>query len=135
VLPGGFWKGYIVLSLDSTKFARPLTDDQIVQMAVMTEKPIVITGQVGDRRLADQIGQASGCAVFPTCGDLTLAELASVWSNAKGVIVFDPIQAQVVDALGIKCYTVPEKTTVHDPQDIALWARSQFTEGNERSAI
>jgi len=70
LLPSAFLDGYLVLSLDSACDPKPISDDQIIRMVTMIEKPIVVCGGIHHRNLADRIGQSSGCAVFPTCGDL-----------------------------------------------------------------
>lgn len=135
LLPGDFLEGYLVLSLDSSRKPRPVSDDQIIQFVAMTEKPIVITGNINDRDLADRIGQSTGCAVFPTCGDLTMPEIASVLSHAKGVIVFDSIWSQVTTALGINKMVIQENMDATNLTDIALWARTLFQPGHERITI
>lgn len=135
LLPGDFLEGYLVLSLDSSRKPRPVSDDQIIQFVAMTEKPIVITGNINDRDLADRIGQSTGCAVFPTCGDLTMPEIASVLSHAKGVIVFDSIWSQVTTALGINKMVIRENMDATNLTDIALWARTLFQPGHERITI
>ena len=135
VLPGNFLEGYVVLALDTVTHPRPLSDDQIIQMAVMTEKPIVVTGNVADRSLADRIGQSTGCAVFPTCGDLSLAETASVLCHARGAIVFNPLWSQISSAAGIESKEIRGKMELMGLTDMALWARSLFKKDHERTAI
>ena len=135
ILPGNFLDGYLVLSLDSSLQARTLSDDQIIQMVVMIEKPVVITGNVNDRKLADQIGQSTGCAVFPTCGDLTNTEIASVISHSKGAVVFDPVWSQAASALRINNLLINENKDISGLKNIALWARSLFQPGHDRNTI
>jgi len=135
LLPGDFLEGYLVLSLDSSTHARPISDDQIIQMVVMTEKPIVVTGNLNDRDLADRIGQSTGCAVFPTCGDLTLPEIASVLSHAKGAIVFESIWNQITTAAGISSVVIRENMDITNLTDITLWARSLLHPGHDRITI
>ncbi len=127
LLPSDFLDGYLILSLDNAgKSKRLLTDEQIIELAVLTEKPIVVTGNSGDRDLANRIGQASGCAVFPTCGDLTYSQIGSLLSHARGSIVFNAFWDQVAAALGKETFFITENSTLSDRKDIALWARSLF---------
>jgi len=126
VLPSTFLNGYLVLSLDGQLPKRPLTDEQIIQLAVMIEKPIVITGSLEDRHLADQIGQASGCAVFPTCGDLNGSEIASIVGHAQGLIGFGSLWNQVSSALSIVQRVISSPLDADDLQQHVLWARSLF---------
>jgi ADP-heptose:LPS heptosyltransferase len=126
LLPGDFLNGYLVLSLDSPIAPRPVSDDLLIQMVVMIEKPIVITGNRNDRNLADRIGQSSGCAVFPTCGDLDMPGITSVISHAEGAIVFNSIWSQVATAVGIDNIIIRESRDNTNLKDIALWARSLF---------
>ncbi len=135
LLPGNFLEGYFVLSLEYKGNKRPISDDQIIQLVVMTEKPIVVTGSLSNRNLADRIGQSTGCAVFPTCGDLTMPEIASILSHAKGAIVFDSIWSQVTSALGINKVVILENLDITNLKEIALWARSLFHPGHERITI
>jgi hypothetical protein len=135
ILPGDFLDGYLVLSLDSSLTARPISDDQIIEMVVMTEKPIVVTGNRSDRNLADRIGQYTGCAVFPTCGDLTKAEILSVLGHSNGSIVFDAIWSRVTGTFGIGSLLIGETADNKRLKDIALWARSLFQPNHDRTAI
>jgi ADP-heptose:LPS heptosyltransferase len=135
LLPGGFLEGYLVLSLDSDHMHRQMTDEQIIEMVVMTEKPIVVTGGLPDRRLADRIGQSTGCAVFPTCGDLDRPEIASVIAHANGIIAFDPLWSRAAEAAGVKGLTIISKQDSANLRDLALWARSLFNPDHERNTI
>lgn len=127
MLPSDFLKGYLVLALDSSrKRGRLLTDEQIIELALLTEKPIVVTGNSGDRDLANRIGQASGCAVFPTCGDLSPSQIGSLLGWARGSIVFNDFWNQVATALGKETFYVTENSALSDMKNIALWARSLF---------
>lgn len=135
ILPRQFIAGYIVLALDSGHQPRPITDDQVIQLAVMTEKPMVVTGNAEDRDLANRISQAAGCAVFPTCGDLTKGDIASVFSHANGALVFDPLWKQAASALGISCLLVNDPGKDKDLADMALWARSLFIPENGRNTF
>ncbi|MCX6226071.1 MAG: hypothetical protein NTV01_15185 [Bacteroidia bacterium] len=135
LLPGNFLEGYLVLSLDSPIHPRPISDDQIIQLVVMTEKPIVVTGNINDRHLADGIGQSTGCAVFPTCGDLTKPEIASVLNHSKGAIVFDSIWSPISIALGIETFVIREDMDITNLKNIALWARSLFNTNHDRITI
>jgi ADP-heptose:LPS heptosyltransferase len=134
LLPSEFLNGYLVLSLDSLAQARPLSDDQIIDLAVMIEKPIVVTGSVTDRDLANRIGQYTGCAVFPTCGDLSPAQIGSLFGQAKGVIVFDSIWEQVSTASKIDRLAVTGNSNLPKLQDIAVWARSLFQKNHGRTS-
>jgi ADP-heptose:LPS heptosyltransferase len=124
LLPSEFLRGYIVLSLDSSTGKRSLSDDQIIELVVMTEKPIVISGPAASRQLADKIGQSTGCAVFPTCGDLTLRQNLSLLGSAKGAIVFDPMWDQLASALGTERKLITANGDADFLKNIALWARS-----------
>jgi len=135
LLPGDFLQGYLVLALDSSGKGSCITDEQIIQLVVMIEKPLVITGNRNNRGLADRIGQATGCAVFPTCGDLTHQDIASVLCHARGALVLDPSWSQVSTAVGIRSLVIPENPDKNKLTDIALWARSLFQPGHERTAI
>lgn len=135
LLPSEFMDGYIVLSLESDMKVRPLTDSDIISMAVMTEKPIVITGSAADRALADRISQSTGCAVFPTCGDLSNSENGSVLSRAKGAIIFHPFWIRVASALGIERQFIDENRNPTEMKDIALWGRSLFNKGHDRNVV
>lgn len=127
ILPSAFLGGYLILALDtSRKRGRLLTDDQIIEIAVMTEKPIVVTGSKADRDLANRIGQSTGCAVFPTCGDLTPEQMASVFHGARGAIVFESLWYEIASAMGTQTRLISENSRQHDTKEIALWARSQF---------
>jgi len=126
-LPSAFLNGYLVLSLDSgAQDHRAISNDQIIAFAVMTEKPIVITGNASDRDLADKIGQSTGCAVFPTCGDRSLSQIASLMGASKGTIVFDPFWGQIASGLGLSHKLLAGNTDSFHPDKLALWARSLF---------
>jgi ADP-heptose:LPS heptosyltransferase len=135
LLPGNFLAGYLVLSLESETQPRLLTDEQIIEMAVMIEKPIVITGLTGDRNLADRIGQSTGCAVLPTCGDLSLPEKVSVTGHAAGVIAFDPFWSKIAAATGKSGMALLNREDIPNLKDIALWARSLVSTKNDRETI
>ena len=135
LLPSNFLEGYLVISLDSPLNSRPVSDDHITRMVVMTEKPIVITGNRNDRDLANRIGQSAGCAVFPTCGDLTRQEIASVLSHAKGAIVFDPFWKLVTTAFGVEKVVISENMDLAHLKEIALWARLLFQPNHDRITI
>ncbi len=127
LLPSDFMSGYLVLSLDtSVKRGRLLTDDQIIEIAVMTEKPIVVTGSAANRVLADRISQSTGCAVFPTCGDLTPAQTASIFGGARGAIVFESIWSQVASAMRMETRLITGNNNHSNIEEVALWARTQF---------
>lgn len=135
LLPSEFLKGYVVLSLESCHDQRPIPDDRIIELAVMTEKPIVITGRAGDRDLSNRISQSTGCAVFPTCGDLTSSQIASVIDRANGAIVFDSLWNEVATVLGTERITITENTGPAQLKEIALWARSLFNASHDRITI
>jgi hypothetical protein len=101
----------------------------------MTEKPIVVTGNVQDRNLADRIGQSAGCAVFPTCGDLSPSETASVLSHAMGAVLFDSLWSGITGALGIRSTVILEKMGPEDLQNTAIWARSLFPKSHGRTTV
>jgi ADP-heptose:LPS heptosyltransferase len=126
-LPSDFLGGYLVLSLDAgVQGKRSLTDDQIIELVVMTEKPIVVTGDATDRGLANRIGQSTGCAVFPTCGDRSHSQIASLFGASKGTIVFDPFWAQISSGLGLNHKLLAGDIAPFHPDKLALWARSLF---------
>ena len=127
LLPSEFLKGYVVLSLDAPPAGRNLTDDQIIELSVMTEKPIVVTGGAGDRNLANRISQSTGCAVFPTCGDFTLTQIGSLVGSSRGAIVFDPFWDRLTQASGTGRKFPGNDGDPANPKDIALWARSLFS--------
>lgn len=127
MLPSEFLKGYVVLSLDAPPEGRKLTDDQIIELSVMTEKPIVVTGSAGDRNLANRISQSTGCAVFPTCGDFTLSQIGSLFGGSRGAVVFNPFWNRLTEALGTGRIFPGYDGNPVDPKDIALWARSLFS--------
>jgi hypothetical protein len=131
LLPSEFLKGYVVLSLNSPAKVRALDDEWLTSMAVMTEKPMVITGNPEDRNLANRISQASGCAVFPACGDFTQAQTASLMSRAQGVIAFDPLWIVAAGSLGVPVIN----PATGSPESVALWARSQFKPKNGRNTL
>ena len=135
LLPSEFLKGYLVLSLDSSSKSHPLSDDLIINLVVMIEKPVVVTGTLSDRNLADRISQSTGCAVFPTCGDLTPSQIAAVFGRAKGAIVFDSIWDQVTTALGTGRVVIRENMDNENLKDIALWARSLFQPNHDRLTV
>lgn len=135
LLPGNFLDGYFVLSLDSPKHGRQVSDDRIIQMAVITEKPVVVTGSRTNRDLADRIAQSSGCAVFPTCGDLTNREIASVIGHAVGAVAFDPFWSRIAAAMGVKAVEIQENLGDENLKDMALWARSLFQSNHDRITI
>jgi len=135
ILPGDFLDGYLVLSLDSPKNGRALTDEQIIELVVMIEKPIVIIGTAGDRKLADRIGQSTGCAVFPTCGDFSMSETASVLGHGLGLISFGSVWDQLATALGMRTTVIGEITDSGKLTDTALWARSLFPNNHDRFAV
>ncbi len=135
LIPGNFLDGFLALSLDSTHHTRQITDDQIIEMVVRTEKPIVVTGTVHDRKLADRISQSTGCAVFPTCGDFSKRETASVLCHSKGAVVFDPMWSLIATSAGIKNVIINEKTDLAHLTEIALWGRSLFQSGHERHTL
>lgn len=126
LLPGNFLGRYLVLSLDSTAATRALSEEQIIELAVMIEKPIVVMGSVADRNLADRIGQSTGCAVFPTCGDFTRSEMASVLSHSNGAVIFDPVWAEAGKSMGIECIGIPGSINAESLKNMALQARSLF---------
>jgi ADP-heptose:LPS heptosyltransferase len=126
-LPSAYLNGYLVLSLDAGEQGhRDLSDDQIIEWAVMTEKPIVVTGNASDRDLANRIGQSTGCAVFPTCGDRSPSQIASLMGASKGTIVFDPFWGQIASGLGLNHKLLAGKPNLFHPDKLALWARSLF---------
>ena len=131
LLPHAFLDGYIVLSLNYSKPERPVTDDQIIQLAAMTEKPIVVTGDASDRALADRIGKSTGCAVFPTCGDLSLPEMASIFGHAKGAILFDPFWVKLAEAQGVRRIVLNKIMEIAELTDTAMLARSLFQSDHE----
>ena len=126
LLPGSFHDGYLVLSLDRLSLARTIPEEQIIEMVVMTEKPMVVTGSKDDRTLADRIGQSTGCAVFPTCGDLSPAEILSIQKHANGMIAFDPFWGEAAEAMRIKSRLLCAPVSATQLKDIALWGRSLF---------
>lgn len=127
LLPSEFLKGYVVLSLDAPPEGRKLTDDQIIELTVMTEKPIVVTGGAGDRNLANRISQSTGCAVFPTCGDFTFSQIGSLFGGSRGVVTFDPFWNRLTEAIGTGRVFPGYDGNPANPKDIALWARSLFS--------
>lgn len=135
LLPGSFLDGYLVLSLAAEASSRQISDDQIIEMVVMIEKPIVVTGERENRPLADRIGQSTGCAVFPTCGDFTRDEIAAVMNHAKGIITFDPVWDLVANAMGISSLMIREKKDPAQLKEIALWARSLFKKSHDRNPV
>ncbi|MFA6126469.1 MAG: hypothetical protein WC699_04110 [Bacteroidales bacterium] len=135
LLPGNFLDGYLVLSLDTSILQRQMTDEQIIEIAVMIEKPMVVTGSAKDRNLADRIGQSTGCAVFPTCGDLTMPEIASVVGHSSCAIVFDPFWSLVARAVGIKNLEVNRITDPAGLKEIVLWARSNYKADHDRITV
>ncbi len=132
LLPSDFLSGFLVLSLDTTLKARPWSDQEIIDMVVLTEKPVVVTGQAGNRKLADRICQASGCAVFPTCGDLTPRQSAALINHANGLIHFDSFSGQLARAMHRENYFVEGKPDADKIKNIALWGRSLFKSNHER---
>lgn len=135
MLPSEFLKGFIVLSLDYKANERPVSDDQIIKLVVMTEKPVVITGNNCDRDLANKISQSTGCAVFPTCGDLTYSQIGSIVSSSKGLIAFDSLWDKLADALGLEKMIITGKMDLAILETIALWARSLFDTNDARNSI
>jgi len=135
LLPSAFLEGYLVLSLDSLLDSLPITNDQIIQIVAMIEKPMVICGNLNHRNLADRIGQSTGCAVFPACGDLTNTEILSIISRAKGAMVFDSIWNGAAAALGINRVVIGGNPDSNALKDIALRARSFFQSPDERITI
>ncbi len=129
LLPSDFLQGFLVLALDNGSRPRPLGDDLLIELAVMTERPMVVTGNASDRALANRISQASGCAVFPACGDFTRSQTAALISLSKGVIAFDPLWTLVAGSLGIPVMYPGSG----NPENIALWARSLFASPRGRS--
>jgi ADP-heptose:LPS heptosyltransferase len=87
---------------------------------------MVITGNRKDRDLADRISQSTGCSVFPACGDLSMPEIASILSHAKGAVTFDSVWSQLAPAAGIECFVIRENMDINGLKDTALWARSLF---------
>lgn len=127
LLPSEYLEGYFFLSLESSrKGGRPMSDDQIIDFAVMTERPIVVTGEVVDRHLANRIGQSTGCAVFPTCGDLSRMQIASLLDSAQGALVFDPLWDQLAYVLDTERRFISGDNRPYDMKEYALWARSLF---------
>jgi ADP-heptose:LPS heptosyltransferase len=128
LLPEDYMQGYLVLSLDSPETVRPIPDDRLIEMAVMTEKPMVITGKAADRNLANRIAQASGCAAFPACGDFTPGQTAAIISRSVGVIALDHLWTTVAGSLGLPVMN----PAAGDPSSVAIWARTLFPSGHGR---
>ena len=136
ILPSEFLDGYIALSLESAgKPGLPVTESQVVELAVMIEKPIVVTGSQTERGLANRIGQLAGCAVFPVCGDLSPSQTASVVAGAEGVVLFDSFWDQVAAALGKKKIFIGSKGTPPNLVETALWARSLIKTSHDRDTL
>jgi ADP-heptose:LPS heptosyltransferase len=135
MLPSEFLKGFIVLSLDHNAKERPISDDQIIELVVMTEKPIVVTGNSFNRDLANRISQSTGCAVFPTCGDITDSQIASIIGSSKGVVVFDSLWYNLADTIGVKKLIITGKIDLEKLKSTALWARSLFDTNDAGNSI
>jgi hypothetical protein len=101
LLPSDFLKGYLVLSLENPPGSVGWSEEDIVNLAVMIEKPIVVTGRDTDRDLADRISQMAGCAVFPTCGDISRTQVASLIGESRGLVTFDPFWRFMGEAAGV----------------------------------
>lgn len=135
LLPSEFLNGYLLMALDSSAGQRGLSEKEIIELAVMIEKPIVVTGTGADRDLANRISQSSGCAVFPTCGDLDMPQNGSVLGSALGAIVFDPLWEQLAGAIGKDKACFIEGREKPDLKDVARWARSLFPAGHGRTSV
>jgi hypothetical protein len=134
LLPGSFHNGYLVLSLDRDPVTQSVSDESIIEMVVMTEKPMVITGPAKYRSLADRIGQSTGCAVFPTCGDLNPEEILSILKHSNGVISMNVLGGELADALKVPVKIMNEPLDGDVTKNIALWGRSQFHPNHGRNS-
>jgi hypothetical protein len=126
LLPSEFHNAYLVLALDSAAKTYSVSEEMIINLVAMIEKPVVVTGGVTDRSLADRISQSTGCAVFPTCGDLTMSQIGALLSKAKGAIVFDSIWSRIVTCLRIEKLVIADNVELSNLRDIAMRARSFF---------
>ncbi len=99
-LPEKFLGGYVILSLETPVYVKKLTDDRLVELAALIEKPLVVTGPAAERELAEGIGKRTGCIVFPACGDFPDPETASLISASKAVIAYDSKWTGIARAMG-----------------------------------
>ncbi|MFH0761538.1 MAG: hypothetical protein V2A67_08550 [Bacteroidota bacterium] len=124
-LPEKFLGGYVVLSLEAPFSGQRLTDDRLVELVSLIEKPLVVTGPAGERELAERIGQRTGCTVFPACGDFPDPETASLISASKAVIAYDSQWPGIVRSMGKPVLTLGDPGSGNLAES-AVWIRKWF---------
>jgi len=124
-LPEKFLDGYVIFSLEAPSSVQKLTDDQLVELVSLIEKPLVVTGPAGERELAERIGQRTGCTVFPVCGDFPDPETASLISASKAVIAYDSQWPGIARVMGKPVLTLGEPGS-GSLAESAVWIRKWF---------
>lgn len=106
LLPDKFHKGYIGLVLGANHATKQLSEDKLIALCQIIEKPIVLLGgkDVQDRGKA--LAKSFPENVHNTCGELSLAESAQLVKEARVIITPDTGLMHIAAALGKKIISV-----------------------------
>lgn len=98
-LPEAFRKGFIALAIGAKHQTKKLTPDQLVALADLLEKPVVLLGGPEDRPTGEEIAGRTKTPVFNACGRFSLNGSASLLQLSRLVISHDTGMMHIAAAL------------------------------------
>lgn len=125
-LPEKFLGGFAALALEVQENEPMMEEERLIGLVSLIEKPTVVIGQAGTRKLAERIGQRTGCTVFPACGDFNESEMAAIISASRVLVSYDTPWHLIGTALGKPVL----KLGLQDPASLpeaATWIRQWFS--------
>jgi ADP-heptose:LPS heptosyltransferase len=125
-LPEKFLSGFAALALEPSESQPMMEEEQLIELVSLVEKPTVVIGGANTRKLAESIGQRTGCTVFPVCGDFSESEMAAIISACRVLVSYDNLWHQIGTAIGKPVIKIGLQDTQTLPET-ATWIRQWFT--------
>ncbi|HBB90356.1 MAG: hypothetical protein A2X22_00770 [Bacteroidetes bacterium GWF2_49_14] len=125
-LPEKFMGGFAALALEVQENEPMMEEDRLIGLVSLVEKPTVVIGAANTRKLAERIGQRTGCTVFPACGDFNESEMAAIISASRVLVSYDTYWSLIGTAIGKPVL----KIGIQDPAGLpeaATWIRKWFS--------
>ncbi len=125
-LPEKFLAGFATLALEGQENEPVMEEERLTGLVSLVEKPTVVIGDANTRKLAERIGQRTGCTVFPACGDFNESEMAAIISASKVLVTYDTHWRLIGTAIGKPVL----KIGLQDPASLpeaATWIRQWFS--------
>ncbi len=98
-LPMNFHEGYACMVVGSKHATKQLPTEKIVELCKLLDKPVVLLGDINDRKKAIDIENILGHYVYNACGVFNINQSASIINQSSVVITPDTGLMHIASAL------------------------------------